>query len=209
MRWERWSIWSQAEWKTFAILTGLLFVIVPILAGLVLAWGGRLGWFSEASGGTGVLWATGIVILLYTVETKRMRTEMARQTRSNLYERRLRIFEETRKFLSRVLADGRVVLDPLMQFWAAVAESAFLFGPEILDYLDDIYKRGLQAWRVEAEYRDLPRGDQRSALVNNESDFLGWMIEQQRDLSIRFRPYLNLSALGVSPPPGEGGKSQS
>lgn len=209
MRWERWSIWSPAEWKAFAILAGVLFVIVPVLAGIGLPWVGRLGWFSEASAGTGVLWATGIVILFYTVETQRMRAEMARQTRSTLYERRLRIFEETRKFLSRVLADGRVVLDPLLQFWAAVAESAFLFGPEILDHLDEIYKRGLEAWRVEAEYRELPRGDPRSALVKKQSDILGWMIEQQRGLSIRFRPYLDLGAFGVSPPPEERGKPQA
>ncbi len=79
MGWERWSIWSKAEWKTFAILTGVLFVIAPVLAGLGLPWADCLRWFSETSAGAGVLWATGIVILLYTIETQRMRREMVRQ----------------------------------------------------------------------------------------------------------------------------------
>jgi hypothetical protein len=83
------------------------------------------------------------------------------QWRSNLlklrlerYERRLRVYEEVIRILSIIGRDANATPEDLMKFRAAAAEADFLFGPEIPEYIDEIYSRGLKLWRANKEYRD-------------------------------------------------------
>lgn len=63
-----WPGWSMHEWKQLAGAAVLAFVIVPAVA-----------WFAGLNIGNAILWATGIVLLAYTIETQAMRLEMVRQ----------------------------------------------------------------------------------------------------------------------------------
>ena len=67
MKIELWGEWSRAQWMWICMSVSVFFGLVPLVS-----W--RMGWGAAA----GVIWATGVVVLLYTVETHYMRREMAR-----------------------------------------------------------------------------------------------------------------------------------
>ncbi|MZH03257.1 MAG: hypothetical protein F3745_07665 [Nitrospinae bacterium] len=56
------------------------------------------------------------------------------------YDRRLRVYEEVRKILSIIVRDANAGTEDLLKFRTAVSEADFLFGPEIPEYIDQIYK---------------------------------------------------------------------
>lgn len=62
------------------------------------------------------------------------------------YDRRLHVYEEIRKILSIILRDAKANTDDLLKFRTSVSEADFLFGPEISEYIDEIYKHGLSLW---------------------------------------------------------------
>ncbi|OHC03796.1 MAG: hypothetical protein A3H23_00670 [Planctomycetes bacterium RIFCSPLOWO2_12_FULL_40_19] len=70
------------------------------------------------------------------------------------YDRRLHVYEEVIKILSIILRDVNASMEDLLKFRTSVSEADFLFGPEIPAYIDEIYKRGLNLWRWNQEYRD-------------------------------------------------------
>ena len=67
MKIELWGEWRRAQWVRFCASGLVLFGLVPPASWL-------MGWGAAA----GVFWATGVVVLLYTVETHYMRREMVR-----------------------------------------------------------------------------------------------------------------------------------
>ena len=63
------------------------------------------------------------------------------------YDRRPRVYEEVRKILSIILRDANASTEDLLKFRTSVSEADFLFGPEISEYIDQNYKRGLSLWK--------------------------------------------------------------
>lgn len=78
--------WSRTEWRTFVV------VLVPILIAFPLV--GRLFGFNVSDL---VLWATGLVLLAYTVETQAMRIEMTRQNEIHIQPVLVATIEERRR----------------------------------------------------------------------------------------------------------------
>jgi hypothetical protein len=70
------------------------------------------------------------------------------------YDRRLHVYEEVRKILSIILRDANASYEDLLKFRTAVSEADFLFGPEIPEYIDEIYKHGIKLHYWCGEYRD-------------------------------------------------------
>ncbi|MEQ1816116.1 MAG: hypothetical protein ABL861_06545 [Nitrosomonas sp.] len=56
------------------------------------------------------------------------------------YDRRLKVYEEVCKILSIIIRDANASYDDLLRFRTAVSEADFLFGREIPEYIDEIYK---------------------------------------------------------------------
>jgi hypothetical protein len=67
MKVELWGGWSRAQWVRFSVSVLLFFGLAPP-ASWLMGWGAA----------SGVAWATGVVVLLYTIETHYMRLEMVR-----------------------------------------------------------------------------------------------------------------------------------
>jgi hypothetical protein len=126
------------------------------------------------------------------------------QWRSNLlklrlerYERRLRVYEEVIRILSIIGRDANATPEDLMKFRAAAAEADFLFGPEIPEYIDEIYSRGLKLWRANKEYRDytqpIPPGYDHKKVVDEIHAQTVWLSEQFPAAKDKFRKYLDVS----------------
>ena len=113
------------------------------------------------------------------------------------YDRRLRVYEEVIKILSIILRDANASMEDLLKFRTSVSEADFLFGPEIPAYVDEIYKRGLNLWRWNQEYRDYtqekPDGYDHKKVVDEKHKELTWLVEQFKPAKEKFKKYLDIS----------------
>jgi len=113
------------------------------------------------------------------------------------YDRRLQIYEEVRRILSIILRDAKASTDDLLKFRTSVSEADFLFDPEIPVYIDEIYKRGLNLWRWNQEYRDYsqekPPGYDHNKVVEEMHKELTWLSEQFEPAKQKFKKYLDVS----------------
>ena len=113
------------------------------------------------------------------------------------YDRRLRIYEEVRKILSIIERDSKASTDDLLKFRTSVAEADFLFGPEVMAYIDAVYKRGLNLWQWSNQYRDAtqqtPVDYDHKKVVDEMQKELSWFTEQFEPAKQLFMKYLNVS----------------
>lgn len=113
------------------------------------------------------------------------------------YDRRLRVYEEVRKILSIIFRDAKASYDDLLKFRTAVSEADFLFGPEIPEYIDEIYKRGVKLQYWSGEYRDYtqeqPEGYDHKKVVDGMHAELTWLTEQFDPAKKKFKKYLDVS----------------
>lgn len=113
------------------------------------------------------------------------------------YDRRLRVYEEVTRILSLIARDAKANTEDLLKFRAAVSEADFLFGSEIPSYIGEIYKRGLNLWRLSQEYRDLtqpqPPGYNHQSVVEGMDAELRWLVDQFEPAKHKFKKYLDIS----------------
>jgi hypothetical protein len=113
------------------------------------------------------------------------------------YDRRLHVYEEVIKILSIIMRDADASYEDLLKFRTSVSEADFLFGPEISEYLDEIFKRGLKLRYWNNEYRDctqeIPEGYDHEKVVNGSHEELIWLSEQFDPAKEKFRKYLDIS----------------
>jgi len=113
------------------------------------------------------------------------------------YDRRLHVYEEVKKILSIILRDANASTDELLRFRTSVSEADFLFRSEIIEYIDEIYKRGLKLRRWNQKYRDCTQAklkdDDHNKIVEEIDKELTWLTEQFDPAKEKFRKYLDLS----------------
>lgn len=124
-------------------------------------------------------------------QTNKQKLEMDR------YDRRLHVYEEVRKILSIVLRDAKASYEDLLKFRTSVSEADFLFGPDITDYIDEIYKRGVKLAYWSGEYRDSTQahgeGYDHDKVVDGMHTELTWLTEQFEPAKQKFKKYLDIS----------------
>ena len=115
----------------------------------------------------------------------------------DLYDRRLKIYEEVRRILSIILRDAKASYEDLLKFRTSVSEADFLFGSDITEYIDEIYKRGVQLQYWSGEYRDYsqekPEGYDHKKICDGMHSELKWLISQFEPAKLKFKKYLDIS----------------
>jgi len=113
------------------------------------------------------------------------------------YDRRLKIYEHVKRILSIILRDAVASYDDLLKFRTLTSEADFLFGPEIKEYLDEIYKHGVKLQGSTSQYRDYtqekPQGYDHQRVVDGMHAELTWLTEQFEPARSKFRKYLDVS----------------
>lgn len=113
------------------------------------------------------------------------------------YDRRLKVYEEVRQILSVILRHAKVSDEDLMRFLRAVSEADFLFGSEIPDYIDEIYRHGVKLQYWNGEYRDdtqdRPDGYDHQMVCDGRRAELTWLMEQLEPAKQKFKKYLDIS----------------
>ncbi len=108
----------------------------------------------------------------------------------DLFEKRFAVFSAVRTFLSHIMSEGKLDYGSLATFRGATAEASFLFGDDMTSYIGEIDTRAMRMKKLAISYKDMPIGDQRSQLVEEESQELVWLIDQLPMLKSKFEPYL-------------------
>jgi hypothetical protein len=63
--------------------------------------------------------------------------------RLDLFDRRYRVYDATRKFLSVILRDATFTDSQLFEFYGGTSDTEFLFGSDVVDYLANRYESAL------------------------------------------------------------------
>jgi hypothetical protein len=113
------------------------------------------------------------------------------------YERRLRIYQRVVEMLRLVCANFNPEIHDLLKFAADTAEADFIFGREIPEYLDEVYKHGVNLNTAKFEYRDFTHpvreGYDHQKVVNAMAEEKKWFLGQFSVAKEKFQRYLDIS----------------
>jgi hypothetical protein len=127
-----------------------------------------------------------------------------RQQRTNelrlkheLFERRYKVYDSLMAFLGRTLQEGKPSTESSFTFLRETNQAQFLFGPEIPDYLESVYKKGNALRSSERQLNSERQGDdeERSRMIKENTDLIKWFNDQPNMAGERFGKYLNLTRL--------------
>jgi len=115
----------------------------------------------------------------------------------DLYDRRLRIYQATVKYISAVLSNLHPTLEVILKFRRSTAEVDFLFGQDIKKYLDELFEHGLALRKWADQYRDYtqpqPPCYDHAKVVEGKHEESLWFAGQHDKALQRFKGYLNLT----------------
>jgi uncharacterized ubiquitin-like protein YukD len=120
-----------------------------------------------------------------------------RKYEADLYERRLRIYEEVKRLLSIVTRDANISMQDLLKFRVATSEADFLFGSDVPTYIDELYKHATNLAMWASIYRDYtqepPPGYDHKATVDGKNREFAWITAQYEPSKELFKKYLHVS----------------
>jgi hypothetical protein len=97
----------------------------------------------------------------------------------DLFEKRFKVFSGARLFITHIFRDGDLkTLDHAWEYRAAIGEASFLFGNEITDYLEEIYRRAIKLYSDRETMQPLSVSEERPQLAEQISENLGWLTDQ-------------------------------
>ena len=117
----------------------------------------------------------------------------ADKLRLDLFDRRYRVYEATRKFLSLMSREAEFTDAEYSDFRVATWDARFFFKPDVAEYLSQIGMRALDMRVQKRLYLELPEGDERSRRVQTEHDQFMWLRDQFTKLPTMFAPYLGFA----------------
>ncbi len=113
--------------------------------------------------------------------------------RLDLFDRRYKVYNATRKFLAMIVRDATFTDSQLFEFYGDTSDTEFLFRSEVVDYLAQIRKRALDMRLHQTLFEPLPVGAERSGHVQAHHDQLSWLSDQLTDMTSVFIPYLGFA----------------
>jgi len=127
--------------------------------------------------------AVSILVLQYLLAKRRWRLD--------LYDKRYPVYLGTMEYLSVIMRDASVTMEELMKFLRNSKDKEFLFGKDVKDYLEELYKKGVDLKRYESLLKnDRLDEEKRTKLVDEEADLLEWFRKQFDVSKTLFGKYL-------------------
>lgn len=116
--------------------------------------------------------------------------------RQDLYEKRFKVFRSLMELLSHVVQKADVSPKEITQFRIDTSESVFLFDKDIPDYLEIVANNAVKLFAINQKlhHSDLPVGQDRSRLAQENADLLEWLSDQANVSQKKFAKYLRLKA---------------
>lgn len=118
--------------------------------------------------------------------------------RLELYEKRFKVFEATRKLFDTILMNGHAETKEIIEFNVAVVDAIFLFDKDVQDFLS---RFRFNANRLrDKHYRATRANDDdptRGKLIDEEGKLFEAIGNQFEELESQFKPYLHFGVLRV------------
>ena len=144
--------------------------------------------------------AVWISYLQWTTATARGRV-VRLEYKLKLYDRRVRIRDAAYKLLSTALIDLRPSREDLVEFRMTTTEASSFFGPEIVEYLEEIYNRGLELRTLSQKQELIEKGRRIDASIGTvlakQEEVQTWFAKQLDEDVVHeaFKDYLQVSDL--------------
>lgn len=113
-----------------------------------------------------------------------------RKLELDLFDRRMKIYEEIIIFLNSITQNDRIIMSDLIKFQNATSHADFLFQPEISEYIKEICDHSFefQRWVKKDSQPQINAADQ-DEIINGKQKEFDWLIEQYEHAKIKFFPY--------------------
>lgn len=108
----------------------------------------------------------------------------------DLFEKRFAVYKGTQKYLAEILRDGRLDLEESIQFLRETQDATFLFDHNIVEYLDSLYRRGVDLMTLNNKLEGVPVGPERNELCEREGKLLKELTDEIVQIKDVFAPYL-------------------
>lgn len=126
---------------------------------------------------------TGTILVLQYLLAKR-------QWRLNLYDKRYPVFLTTMQYLSYIGQNANLTQEELFKFLRNSKDKEFLFGSDVQDHLEELYKKGIELYTRNIVLEKEPVGDKRNELVDKQEKLLEWFSQQFDATKKLFGEYL-------------------
>ena len=113
--------------------------------------------------------------------------------RLDLFDRRYKVYDATRKFLAIIIRDATFTDSQLFEFYGGTSDAEFLFRADVVEYLSQIRNRAIDMQTAQQLFEPLPVGDERSRHVQAAHDHLSWLGDQITAMTKVFTPYLGFA----------------
>ena len=112
--------------------------------------------------------------------------------RLDLYDKRYPVFLSTMEYLSHITATRTTSSQEVFDFAHKTKSLEFLFGRDVKDHLDMLYKRALKLSTLTEELSPKLAGEDRTSLVDQKAELLKWFYDQFQVTSEVFGRYLRI-----------------
>lgn len=116
----------------------------------------------------------------------------AQKLKLDLFDRRYRVFDTARKLLAAIMRNNKAENTDVMEFNLGVADAPFLFGQDVVHFLEDLRGRAYDISCLQAQMGPLPVGCERTRMVEMERKQIEWFSGRLRELAKTFAPYLGI-----------------
>ena len=123
----------------------------------------------------------------------------ARKLKFELYEKRFKIFEDTKQILLKIYQKSGLELNELQLFKTNTKEVYFLFNEDIVKFLEDIGEKNIELNGINLESDDksklLSNSPVRIEISNRKSILLKWFFDNLLHIELKFINYLDFREL--------------
>ncbi len=137
-----------------------------------------------------------IAILSSRIQRQQAKTQQQQaqtshlQYRLALLERRMKVFDTTLDFIAMIVMEARVeTMEPLRKLLRDTREHSLLFGPEIEEYIHELYKRGVLLQTI-FQMRQ-PEGMFRPEDFPRHTELVEWFASQFKVAEQKFLKYID------------------
>jgi hypothetical protein len=116
----------------------------------------------------------------------------------DLFEKRFAVYEATRNFLIGAILHGQVRSEDYVALYNGISGTEFLFSGETRSYVMNIRDKAYRAQAIRSGLAREPNHPRADKLIDEEETILQFFLEQDDLLESKFKPYLDLSNVGLT-----------
>ena len=112
------------------------------------------------------------------------------------YDKRFKVYQALKDFISAVISERRISPDAVRQFDIATSEASFLFGDDVCEYLTQVRKRAEEMNSLNSQIDQLlsdnQRNPERTRLVGEKTKLANWFFDEFTASKTKFERYLSV-----------------